>query len=704
MAHDQLTSASGMQTPRLPSTLKTCPNGHPIAESDTLCPHCGTLTPTEPLPTGPSLPHIAGYEILGILGRGGMGVVYKARQKSLDRIVALKMIRDGGLAGAEAQTRFRAEAQAIARLQHPHIVQVFEVGEHEGQPFFSLELVSGGSLADQLNGTPQPPQQAARLIETLARAVHAAHQQGIVHRDLKPANVLLTSDGTPKVSDFGLAKRLDSSLQTRSGVILGTPAYMAPEQAGMGETPALQSGGVSSAVGPAADIYSLGAILYEMLTGRPPFLGLTALDTLQQVKSRDPVPPRHLQPRVPRDLETICLKCLQKEPRKRYESAEALAEDLRRFSAGEPIHARRAGPVERLAIWCRRRPAVTLLVILLLLTVTAGFVGITWKWREAEQRKQQAEQAEQEARQAEQRVRARSQIAVQALRELSEFGVAQMFGGHPAEGQSLQGLILRVGKRLQGKQARRVLERVCALGEQILEDDAVPDLILFLIEQYAFRSVFQLADGLQDDAVATCRLGLNLLDRLAAHEKKEFGDPKRVALNCFMFGAVLMILKRYEDAALAFQLAVDHQRGVLVQNPTDRKQRKDLSKYYFHLAHVQRQAGHLDESAATALERLKLWPNDADEVHDVACELALCASAIAPGKKDSKLSPDEQKRRRAFADQAMEVLSRAVKLGLKDAAAVRRGTDFKSLWDRDDFRKLVEEMANRERPSVERRP
>ncbi len=694
MPSDLVSCASGAENPHLPSTLKTCPNGHPLGASDTLCPQCGTLTTTEPLPPGPRLPVVAGYEILGVLGRGGMGVVYKARQASLDRIVALKMIRDGGPVGAEAEARFRAEAQAIARLQHPHIVQVFEVGEHEGQPYFSLELVAGGSLADQLKGQPQPPQQTARLVETLARAVHAAHQQGIVHRDLKPGNILLTADGMPKVGDFGLAKRLDSSLQTRSGVILGTPAYMAPEQASAGETPALRktiagemslrSAGVSPAIGPAADVYSLGAILYEMLTGRPPFLGLTPLDTLQQVKTQDPVPPRQLQPKVPRDLETICLKCLQKEPRKRFESAEALAEDLRRFSSGEPIRARRAGPVERLAVWCRRRPAVTLLAVLLILAIASGFAGITWKWREAEEHKQQAEQAEK-------RALAREQATAQALSYVSASGIAQTLAPFTSGNPSLMAL---VGKR---PQAIRTLQRSCALGEQLLDKDSHPRLPLSLAEQYAQLGVFQAAAGQRDEALVSCRRGLDLLNQLTTQDKKDFGDPKTLSVTCFVLGALLMNLHRSEEAVPAFQQAIEHQRVVFEQKPDDRARRKVLSNYYYHLAHVQLQAGRVEDSAATALERLKLWPNDPDEVHDVACEIARCAAVVAPGKKDSELSPQEQKRRRAYADQAMAILRQAVKLGLKDAAAVRRTTDLKPLWDRDDFRKLVEEMANRER-------
>jgi WD40 repeat protein/tRNA A-37 threonylcarbamoyl transferase component Bud32 len=291
---------------------------------------------------------VPGYEVLEVLGRGGMGVVYKARHVALKRSVALKMIRTGAHAGTAELSRFRAEAEAVARLQHPNVVQIHEVGEHDGLPFLCLEYVDGGSLAGQLGGIPLTPARAAELVEVLARAMHAAHLKGVVHRDLKPHNVLLTAEGLPKVSDFGLAKDLtEAEGQTRTGAVLGTPSYMAPEQAeGKKE------------VGPAADVYALGAILYECLTGRPPFRAATPLETLEQVRDREPAAPRHLQPGVPRDLETVCLQCLQKQPHRRYASALELAEDLRRFLEGQPIRARPVSWAEAVWKWARRKPAV----------------------------------------------------------------------------------------------------------------------------------------------------------------------------------------------------------------------------------------------------------------------------------------------------------------------------------------------------------
>jgi tetratricopeptide (TPR) repeat protein len=317
----------------------------------------------------PSVETVAGYEILSELGRGAMGVVYQARQRSLKRLVALKMILAGGHAGAEELARFRREAEAVARLQHPNIVQIYEVGETNGRPFFSLEHVDGDSLLKNVRAAPLPPPEAARVVQLLAVAMQYAHEHGIVHRDLKPANVLLTADGTPKITDFGLARQLDGDAgQTYSGAVLGTPAYMPPEQAE----------GRIKEVGPLADVYALGAILYELLTGRPPFQGTSVLDTLEQVRTKEAVPVRQLQPKVPRDLETICLKCLQKSPERRYASAGALAEDLRRFQAGEPIQARPVGSAERLWRWCRRNPRVALLCGGAALAVVFWAVTATW--------------------------------------------------------------------------------------------------------------------------------------------------------------------------------------------------------------------------------------------------------------------------------------------------------------------------------------
>jgi tRNA A-37 threonylcarbamoyl transferase component Bud32 len=326
-------------------------------KADEVTPPVGGSVPRLP-------PRVSDYEILEVLGYGGMGVVYKARQVKLNREVALKMILAGTHARPADLARFRIEAEAVARLQHPNIVQIHEVGEHDGLPFFSLEYCPGGSLDKKLGGKPLPPREAADVVEKLARAVHAAHQKGVVHRDLKPANVLLAEDGSPKVTDFGLAKTQGEAGHTQSGAILGTPSYMAPEQAA----------GKTKEAGPAADVYALGAILYELLTGRPPFHGPTPLETLLQVVSAEPVPPARLQPKVPRDLETVCLKCLRKEPKQRYLSATGLSDDLRRFQNGEPVQARPVSSRERVWKWVKRRPALAGLLTALVVALAGGTV------------------------------------------------------------------------------------------------------------------------------------------------------------------------------------------------------------------------------------------------------------------------------------------------------------------------------------------
>jgi WD40 repeat protein/serine/threonine protein kinase len=371
-------------------------------------PPMARFAPNRPGAT-PALPAVPGYEVLSEVGRGGMGVIYRARHLKLNRTVALKMISAGGAAGPHALARFRIEAATVARLRHPNIVSVYDVGEVDGQPYMSLEFAEGGSLKDHLNGASMSPTQAAQLLETLARAIDHAHHAGIVHRDLKPANVLLVSGGAakgttgsedstrgkgsedstcgstthhspfttyhPKITDFGLAKLLDggAELKTQTGEVVGTPSYMAPEQTGRSDVEA----------GPSCDVYALGAILYEMLTGRPPFNAQTPLQTLLQVAYVEPVSVSRLQPTAPRDLVTITMKCLEKEPQRRYGSALELADDLRRFLDRRPIRARPVSSWEHLRKWARRHPAVALLSAAVVLVTVLGVGLATWQWRDA---------------------------------------------------------------------------------------------------------------------------------------------------------------------------------------------------------------------------------------------------------------------------------------------------------------------------------
>ena len=344
------------------------PDPHSLADTDP--PHTIDTSPDSPRPKILSKnvdeSNFGDYVIEEEIARGGMGVVFKARQTKANRVVALKMILSGELASEAEVQRFYTEAEAAANLQHPNIVPIYDVGESNGRHYFSMRFVDGPSLRDRAAENPLPPRLAASITESLASAVHYAHEQGVVHRDLKPANILMDSDEAPCITDFGLAKQLHAdSGMTATGQVMGTPSYMPPEQA-LGQT---------DKIGPLSDVYSLGAILYELLTGRPPFRAATAMETLAQVIDSDPVAPKQLNPLIDRDLETVCLKCLQKNPAERYVSARELEQELERYLNGESVHARPVGPVKRASRWCRRRPVAALAIFAtsaLLLTLIIG--------------------------------------------------------------------------------------------------------------------------------------------------------------------------------------------------------------------------------------------------------------------------------------------------------------------------------------------
>jgi serine/threonine protein kinase len=475
--------------------------------------------------TGPS---VAGYDILGTLGQGAMGVVYKAREHGLKRLVALKMISAGVHASDQHRIRFRAEAEAAATLQHPNLVQIHQIGEHEGLPYLSLEFVDGDRLDRKIGGTPQPPRYAAEVVRTLALAMDYAHQHKIIHRDLKPANVLLTAEGTPKIADFGLAKSLDGeSLNTQSGAIIGTPSYMAPEQAE----------GKSRQIGPSADIYALGAILYDLLTGRPPFRGTTLWETVGQVKTQEPVSPRQLQPGVPVDLETICLKCLQKEPARRYATADDLAEDLRRFLADEAIHARPVSASERLRRWCRRNPglaslsaAVGLLLVVWAMSSTFLYFQIKTEKEETDRQRQLADahaktasDNEQIARQNEtkaQQQQAKAEKNAQSLIALFQNNVAQV-----------STLVEKLSTRLQSKPGQKVSPETAALRKEFLE--------------LARLTLVQMAEDFS-------KTGTSHFATLFVHQRT---------------GDLLRKLGHFEEARQQYQLGVDVVRQFLQDQP-----------------------------------------------------------------------------------------------------------------------------------------
>ncbi|MBI3853729.1 MAG: serine/threonine protein kinase, partial [Verrucomicrobia bacterium] len=360
------------------SQTRTCPKCGaelPGAALEGLCPRCVARLAFDFGSPRTRLPYFGDYELLEEIARGGMGVVYRARQLSLNRVVAVKMILFGQFASRDFVQRFRTESEAAANLHHPNIVAIHEVGEHEGQHYFSMDYVEGRNLAELVRENPLPAARAAKYVQAIAEAIQYAHRQGVLHRDLKPSNVLIDAADRPQITDFGLAKLLsDESDLTVTGQLLGSPNYMPPEQAAMKR----------EQIGPPSDVYSLGAILYHLLTGRPPFVGETLHDVVLQVLNHEPVALRVLNPGVPRDLDTVCLKCLEKDPPRRYQSAQELADELGRLLRDEPIRARPVGPAEKLWRWSRRNTKVAGLAGSLTLVFALGLSGVIWQWRRAE--------------------------------------------------------------------------------------------------------------------------------------------------------------------------------------------------------------------------------------------------------------------------------------------------------------------------------
>jgi serine/threonine-protein kinase len=549
-------------------------------------------------PDDAELPQLSGYEVLGVLGKGGMGIVYKARQRGLGRAVAVKMILAGAHAGARVRGRFRREAEAVARLQHPGIIQIFEIGEHEGQPFLSLELVEGGGLDRRLREAPPSAREAAEMVRRLAEAVAYAHRHGVVHRDLKPANVLLTADGTPKISDFGLAKYLEEEGgQTQDGAVLGTPGYMAPEQA---------QGRVGE-IGPAVDVWALGAILYELLTGRPPFKGSTVWDTLQMVRTTEPVAPRQIRSRVPRDLETMCLKCLEKEPRKRYATADDLAEDLRLFLAGQPIRARPVGAAGQLWRWCRRNPGVAVLwglILALLVTVaitsTAAYYEVRAERDASEFDRQTAhenfELAKKNFELASQQ-KARAEANERAARD--QANVATHY---------LTQLIERTERRLKARPGEPADPAVAALrrdlvplGRQTLTNMARDFDRIGMTSFAGPAALQQLGDvfrrqGNVAEARAYYRQALDQVEQVSRqHPEMDRGRANRALLLSLLGDLILEKGGDLSEARDDFRQALQLQQEVAAHGPTSEYSLADntrlLARYQVHLARVSLRLG-----------------------------------------------------------------------------------------------------------------
>jgi serine/threonine protein kinase/tetratricopeptide (TPR) repeat protein len=594
-------------------------------------------------PTGAlSNPEIRGFSIVGELGRGNMGVVYKARQLNLNRLVALKVIRGGRHAGREELQRFLNEARVIALVQHPHIVRIYDVGEQDGLPYFSMEYVEGGNLAEHLSGRPLPVREAAQVTKMLANAVGAAHQHGIIHRDLKPGNVLIRpikSDIQPNnqpsqttaresassqksrvepvptlipvITDFGLAKHLGgTSDQTQSGVIMGTPNYMAPEQAD----------GRSRHVGPAADIYALGAILYECITGRPPYNAESPAETILQMFQTEPIAPSRLQPRVPRDLETICLKCLQREPRKRYATAEALAIDLGRFLGGEPIAARPPSVPEQFVKWAQGRPVLATLMACLVLAVLAALAGGVWYQADLQEKleaalyeQRLAQDAENAAKKSEYLTQLRSQVegmisGAETALAAEDWSGAKMLlirAREKANAQTALGSLLARADQLHQQVSRQETDRACFEQFEQLRNDALFNATLFTGSDLASSIQETRSAALQALALYGVTLDNSNLPALDSPHLSE--QEKTAILNgCY---EMLLVLADAEAQSVSGQSDYQmHDQALKALRILDRAALLGLDSQALHL----RRASYLARAGET---------EKADREHELAREL-----------------------------------------------------------------------------------
>jgi serine/threonine protein kinase/tetratricopeptide (TPR) repeat protein len=592
-------------------------------------------------PAGQGPPRrLADYQLLEELGRGGMGVVFKAHQTSLNRLVAVKMILAGQFATPAAVQRFRREAEAVAALDHPNIVPVYEVGEYEGRHFFAMKLIEGASLDRHVDRFTGDHPAAARLMETVARAVQHAHERGVLHRDLKPANILLArpvatrslrvglEDHTqpacgyePHVTDFGLAKRLaEDRSATETEAIVGTPSYMAPEQAS----------GRRGAVTTLADVYSLGAILYELLTGRPPFQGKTPLETLVQVQEQEPERPGRLRPGLPRDLEAVCLKCLEKEPRKRYPSAADLAADLERFRNGQPTVARPVGPARRLWRWCRRRPVTAALSAALVLALLGGFAGVAWQWQRAEHQARQTARERDATRQKEELAQANLRRALQAVdRMLTK--VAEE----------------RLARVPQMQQLRAdLLEEAMKLLAEILQDNPTdPAVRLEAGRAYLRVGDLRLLLGQPAAAEDVYRRALELVEALAAGHPDSLDSQKTLLICWVKLGNALALNNKLEDAGRASEQMHVVLQALPPEAETDPDVRHARAAFTGNQGFRLLLANHFHEAEPPCRQALELLERLAAQFPDQAkyrSDLASAYNTLAVILKKTGRLPDAQ--------------------------------------------------------------
>ena len=610
-------------------------------------------------------PEVSGYRILRVLGHGGMGVVYLARHLSLNRLVALKVIHAGD---PEAMARFRAEAEAVARFHHPNLIQVYEVGEHADLGYLALEYAAGGSLQQKLAGTPQDPRAAALLLEDLALAVDYAHRQGIVHRDLKPANVVLTEEGVPKITDFGLAKLLEHGESlTHTGAILGTPSYMAPEQAR----------GHSREITPATDVYALGAILYEMLTGHPPFKGSSPISTLEQVATQEPIPPGRLQRHAPRDLETISLKCLEKEPKQRYPGGRELADDLRRFLDGRPILARPTPTWTKAWKWARRKPSTAMALACVVLAVVVLLLGSTYynaRLRVAVRNARTAERASEASARAalEQR-----NLALKALDQLV-YGVQEKLGAMPATRPLRRGLLdtaltgldeiarsaeattpdlsravahqklgeifRQVGRAVE---ARRQLDQSIGLAERLAaaspRDVAVADC---LYAAYYSLGELDLMSGRLDESKSSFRRVVTLAESIARTDPGHVGARRGLIEAYFELGRAHSFGRELASADVWFQKMHDLAERWVAEEPDNVGAKDLLASSYRKLADQRKLTRDLDAARTGYLKAIALGHETllADPQNlDYKTHLAIALEDLA-GVEARRLSPEEARR------------------------------------------------------------
>jgi thiol-disulfide isomerase/thioredoxin len=615
---------------------------------------------------------LADYDVLSELGRGGMGVVYKARDARLNRVVALKMILLGNLADEDQIRRFRQEAEDAGRLDHPNIVPIYQVGEEQGHPYFTMKLIEGGGLCALAARFHADPRAAAQFMATISRAVHYAHQHGIIHRDLKPGNILVDGDGQPHVTDFGLAKHLAArDANTQTGAVVGTPSYMAPEQA---------SGRTDLTV--AADVYSLGVVLYELLTGRPPFRDPNPFDTLRQVIEAEPTPPRALNPRVDRDLETVCLKCLRKEPAGRYASAEALADDLTRYSTGEPIQARRVGRLERVTKWVRRRPAAAALVAVSALAVVALPLLAVGGWYSLH-----LQEANRSLEDANRNLQDALHVAEQE-RQKADHERAKVADGFGKRLEAIDDMLLNVDGRLanvQGAEPVRLefLLEAQRLSNELLRDEPSNPQALRQAGRVN-RSLAELAlrRGTWRESEEVLRQARAIQEKLAANFPDDLKYQRDLTLTCARQGDLYAGARRHDDALLAYDRAINLQDELLRRYPGAEEYLTRCGNYRFQKANILEEIGRLDEALPLYRraieyqeELVRLFPKQAthrEELAATATSLGYALDQADPAEAASWLERSVAASRDVYSLARSQRSYRALRLAYGDLAEFHR--------------------------------